>query len=99
MPRSSTPNEIDVLVVGGGPVGLALALELGLRGVRTLVVDQRDRAGAQPRAKTTNVRSMTHMRRWGIAEALRDAATLPRDYPTDIVFATSMFGPHPGGDP
>ena len=35
---------------------------------------------------------MTHMRRWGIAEALRDAAPLPRDYPTDVVFATALFG-------
>lgn len=82
----------QVLVVGAGPVGLALALELGLRGVEVTVVEERSRAGAQPRAKTTNVRSMTHMRRWGIAGALRDAAPLPRDYPTDVVFATALFG-------
>ena len=87
-----TPGGTKVLVVGAGPVGLSLALELGLRGVETLVVEQRSRAGAQPRAKTTNVRSMTHMRRWGIAEALRDAAPLPRDYPMDVVFATALFG-------
>jgi 2-polyprenyl-6-methoxyphenol hydroxylase-like FAD-dependent oxidoreductase len=82
----------QVLIVGAGPVGLALALELGLRGIEVTVVEQRSRAGAQPRAKTTNVRTMTHMRRWGIAEALRDAAPLPRDYPTDVVFATALFG-------
>jgi 2-polyprenyl-6-methoxyphenol hydroxylase-like FAD-dependent oxidoreductase len=82
----------QVLVVGAGPVGLALGLELGLRGVTVVVVEERDRVGAQPRAKTTNVRTMTHMRRWGIAEMLRDAAPLPRDYPTDVVFATALFG-------
>jgi len=88
-----TPGEhAQVLVVGAGPVSLALGLELGLRGIAVTLVEERARAGAQPRAKTTNVRSMTHMRRWGIAERLRDAASLPRDYPTDVVFATALFG-------
>jgi len=85
-------DRANVLIVGAGPVGLALAIELGLRGIEVVIVEERARAGAQPRAKTTNVRSMTHMRRWGIAEALRDAAPLPRDYPTDVVFATTLFG-------
>jgi 2-polyprenyl-6-methoxyphenol hydroxylase-like FAD-dependent oxidoreductase len=81
-----------VLIVGAGPTGLSLAIELGLRGVRALVVERQPRTGTQPRAKTTNVRSMEHMRRWGIASALRAAAPLPYDYPTDIVFATRLFG-------
>jgi len=85
-------EETQVLVVGAGPVGLSLAIELGMRGVDVTVVEQRSRTGAQPRAKTTNVRSMTHMRRWGIADALRAAAPLPYDHPTDIVFATKLFG-------
>jgi 2-polyprenyl-6-methoxyphenol hydroxylase-like FAD-dependent oxidoreductase len=82
----------DVLVAGAGPVGLALAVELGLRGIRTVVVEKQARTGVQPRAKTTNIRTMQHMRRWGIAEALRAASPLPRDYPTDVVFATRLFG-------
>jgi 2-polyprenyl-6-methoxyphenol hydroxylase-like FAD-dependent oxidoreductase len=85
-------ERVNVLIVGAGPVGLALAIELGLRGIKVMLVEERARAGAQPRAKTTNVRTMTHMRRWGIAEALREAAPLPRDYPTDVVFATTLFG-------
>ena len=92
MDVATLPEATDVLIVGGGPVGLATAIELGLRGISTVLVEQRARAGAQPRAKTTNVRSMQHMRRWGIAGALRDAAPLPPDYPTDIVFATRLFG-------
>jgi 2-polyprenyl-6-methoxyphenol hydroxylase-like FAD-dependent oxidoreductase len=85
-------NQTQVLVVGAGPVGLALAIELGLRGVDVIIVEQRSRAGAQPRAKTTNVRTMQHMRRWGLAKALRAAAPLPYDYPTDVVFSTTLFG-------
>ena len=87
-------HPVEVLIVGGGPVGLSLALELGLRGRRVRLVEQNDRGGRQPRAKTTNIRSMAHMRRWGLAEAVRAASPLPPDYPTDIVFATRLFG-HP----
>ena len=63
-------REVDttqVLIVGAGPVGLSLAIELGLRRIAVTVVEQRSRTGAQPRAKTTNVRTMQHMRRWGLA--------------------------------
>ena len=89
---STDAIKTQVLVVGAGPVGLSLAIELGLRGIAVTLVEQRSRTGAQPRAKTTNARSMQHMRRWGIADALRAAAPLPYDYPTDIVFATALFG-------
>jgi len=92
MDAATLPAATDVLIVGGGPVGLAVAIELGLRGISAVLIEQRARAGAQPRAKTTNVRSMQHMRRWGIAGALRDSAPLPPDYPTDVVFATGLFG-------
>ena len=84
--------ETDVLIVGAGPTGLSLAIELGLRGVAAMVIERHSRTGNQPRAKTTNVRSLQHFRRWGIAPALRAAAPLPSDYPTDIVFATRLFG-------
>jgi 2-polyprenyl-6-methoxyphenol hydroxylase-like FAD-dependent oxidoreductase len=82
----------QVLVIGAGPVGLSLAIELGARGIAVTLVEQRLRTGPQPRAKTTNARSMQHMRRWGIADDLRAAAPLPYDYPTDIVFTTALFG-------
>ena len=92
MQTNSQAIQTDVLVVGAGPVGLSLAIELGMRGVAVTLVEQRSRTGAQPRAKTTNVRSMQHLRRWGMADALRAAAPLPYDYPTDIVFSTTLFG-------
>jgi 2-polyprenyl-6-methoxyphenol hydroxylase-like FAD-dependent oxidoreductase len=84
----------EVLIAGGGPIGLALAVELGMRGIRATLVEQHERKALQPRAKTTNVRSMEHMRRWGIARKLRDSAPLPPDFPTDVAFQTRLFGHH-----
>jgi 2-polyprenyl-6-methoxyphenol hydroxylase-like FAD-dependent oxidoreductase len=84
--------ESRVLIVGAGPVGLSLALELGKRGVEVVILEEKERAGAQPRAKTTNIRSMAHFRRWGLADAVRGAAPLASDYPRNIVFATRLFG-------
>lgn len=92
MQSGSDAIQTQMLVIGAGPVGLSLAIELGLRNIAVTLVEQRLRTGAQPRAKTTNARSMQHMRRWGIADALRAVAPLPYDYPTDIVFTTALFG-------
>ena len=90
---TKTGKDIDVLIAGAGPVGLAAAIELGQRGISCLVVERNDRVGYSPRAKTTNVRSREHLRRWGIADALRAASPIPPDYPSNVVFATRMNGP------
>ncbi len=87
-----TSHACDVLIVGAGPVGLALAIELGLRSVRCIVVEQHDRVGLKPRAKLTNVRSRELLRRWGVANELRRASPLPPDYPATILFATRLNG-------
>ncbi len=80
----------QVLIVGAGPAGLGAAIELGQRGVRVLLVERNDRVGYAPRAKTTNVRTREHLRRWGIAHKLAAAAPLGVDYPSDIYFVTRM---------
>ena len=87
-----TDHRIDVLIAGAGPVGLATAIELGHRRIPCLVVERNDRVGYSPRAKTTNVRSREHLRRWGIAEALRDASPISRGFPSTVIFATRMNG-------
>jgi 2-polyprenyl-6-methoxyphenol hydroxylase-like FAD-dependent oxidoreductase len=86
-------GQTDVVVGGAGPVGLAAAIELGRRGVRCIVVERNDRVGYSPRAKTTNVRTREHLRRWGIADTLRRASPIAPDRPSTVVFATRMNGP------
>ena len=90
---TTVPARVPVLVVGGGPSGLAAAIELGRRGIEVLVVEPRTELDPlRPRAKTTSVRTMEHLRRWGIADRLRAAAPLPVGHAQDVVFVTGLFG-------
>lgn len=85
--------QTSVLVVGGGPVGLALACELGWRGVKCLVVEHNPEFGEEPVAKINlvNVRSMEFCRRWGIEHEVRHGG-FPDDYPMTVQFLTSLRG-------
>jgi 2-polyprenyl-6-methoxyphenol hydroxylase-like FAD-dependent oxidoreductase len=89
---SIPPHAVQVLIVGAGPVGLATAIELGRRGIHCLVVERNDRVGHAPRAKTTNVRTREHFRRWGIADRLRAASPLGVSFPSNIIFCTRLAG-------
>ena len=81
-----------VAIIGSGPAGLALAIELGSRGVPCVILERSPRAGHAPRAKTTNVRTREHLRRWGIAGDLAAASPFGVDYPSDVLFVTSLAG-------
>lgn len=90
-PPASTETT-EVLIIGAGPAGLALAIELGSRSIACIVVERNERVGTAPRAKTTNVRTREHLRRWGIADQLAAAAPLGLDYPSDVLFVTRLNG-------
>jgi len=85
--------ETPVLIVGGGPVGLGLALELGWRGVECLLVDELERDGyrTHPRANLINSRTMEFCRRWGVAVRVKEVGT-PPDYPHTAMYVTAMRG-------
>jgi 2-polyprenyl-6-methoxyphenol hydroxylase-like FAD-dependent oxidoreductase len=89
----SLPETTDVLIVGGGPVGSALAAELRLRGVSCLIVEKETEIPDTPvRAMYLNMRTLEHFRRWRIADQLRCAATTPREWQFDVTFCTSLTG-------
>jgi len=82
---------VPVLVVGGGPVGLALAGDLGWRGISCVLIEQTDGSIYQPRMDLVGVRTMEFCRRWGLVPAV-EASPYPRDYAQDNIYLTSLTG-------
>jgi 2-polyprenyl-6-methoxyphenol hydroxylase-like FAD-dependent oxidoreductase len=89
--RDFAMEDTDVLIAGGGPVGLMLALELSRFGIRVILVNDRHATSINPKANAINARSMEHFRRHGIGPRLR-ATALPTDYPTDVCYVTRLTG-------
>jgi 2-polyprenyl-6-methoxyphenol hydroxylase-like FAD-dependent oxidoreductase len=83
--------DVPVLIVGAGPVGLALAIDLASRGCGVCVVEQEDGTIDHPRANAENARTMEFFRRWGIANAVRTAGT-PQDFTQTVIYTTGLNG-------
>jgi 2-polyprenyl-6-methoxyphenol hydroxylase-like FAD-dependent oxidoreductase len=81
------PATTDVLIAGGGPCGLVLAIELGRRGVNVVLVDQDAGTTRNAAANATQARTMEHYRRLGFADEVR-ALGLPPEFPTDVAYFT-----------
>jgi putative polyketide hydroxylase len=88
---SEKPVEIPVLIVGGGPVGLACALVLARFGVRSLLVERHPATSMHPKAMVIMLRTAELLRQWGVVDALR-AAGVPQDWLRQILFAKSLTG-------
>jgi 2-polyprenyl-6-methoxyphenol hydroxylase-like FAD-dependent oxidoreductase len=84
-------REVDVLVVGAGPVGLTAAILLGRLGVSTLLVERHPGTSVHPKARAINARTMEIFRQCGVEEAVR-AAGLPPERARFIVWARSLAG-------
>ena len=81
----------QVAIVGGGPSGLILAIELGRRGVPCVLLEERATPPTLPKANATTSRTMEHYRRLGFAAEIR-ALGLPEDYPQDVAYFTRYTG-------
>ncbi len=88
---SGARYDLPILIVGAGPVGLALAGDLGWRGRSCIVIEQSDGSIYQPRMDLVGVRTMEFCRRWGLVDAV-EHSPYPRDYPQDNIYLTSMTG-------
>lgn len=84
--------ETQVIIVGAGPVGLTLAIDLGKRGIACVLVEQKAEPQFLPKMERCNARTMEIFRRLGLADRIR-AAGMPEDVPMDIQIIRSMTEP------
>lgn len=85
-------HDTDVLIVGAGPVGLMLALDLGKRGIRTTIVEQKPEPAFLPKMERCNARTMEIFRRMGIVDKVRKAG-LRNDCPMDVFVVLALNQP------
>ena len=74
-------KKYQVGIVGGGPVGVALALDLGLRGISCALVETRPGLSSIPKGQNLTQRTLEHFYFWGLADELRAARLMPKGYP------------------
>src|SRR6185503_18229392 len=85
-------NAAEVIIVGAGPVGLTLAIDLGRRGIRCTLLERKDAPAFLPKMERCNARTMEMYRRIGLSEPIR-AAGLRADVPMDVFIVLSMTEP------
>lgn len=85
-------SQTEVIIVGAGPVGLTLAVDLGRRGVRCILVEKKPAPEFLPKMERCNARTMEMFRRIGLASRIR-AAGLPAEVPMDVFVVLSMAEP------
>ncbi len=82
----------DVLIVGAGPTGLTLAIDLGKRGVRSILIEQNERPAFLPKMERINARTMEIYRRMGLSQQIRAAGLRP-DCPMDVYIVLALNEP------
>ena len=85
-------NTTEVLVIGAGPVGLTLAVDLGRRGVRCTLIERKPAPEFLPKMERCNARTMEIFRRMGLSERIR-ASGLRADVPMDVYVVLAMNEP------
>lgn len=91
MEKSTSTVDTEVMIAGGGPVGLTLGLVLSRFGVPCFIAERNPTTTRHPKMDVTNGRSMELFRRLGVADRLR-AAAVPEDHNMDVAWVTDMSG-------
>jgi putative polyketide hydroxylase len=86
---------VPVLIVGGGPVGLATSVMLSRHGIANMLVEKSPSTTYHPRARSVNTRTLEVFRQWGIEPDLR-AVSLPPDWSREMIYTTNLSGPEHG---
>jgi 4-hydroxyisophthalate hydroxylase len=77
---SHTAGDAHVIIVGGGPVGMGLAIELGQRNIRCIVIERHVQPQPIPKGQNLTQRTMEHFHFWGVEKDVRAARAIPREY-------------------
>ena len=70
----------DVIIIGGGPVGMGLAIDLAIQGMSSIVVERHNDIQRIPKGQNLTPRTGEHFRRWGVSDAIRAASPIPHNY-------------------
>ena len=70
----------DVIIIGGGPVGVGLAIDLSVNGHRSIIVERHENIQRIPKGQNLTPRTGEHFQRWGVTDAIRAATPIPRDF-------------------
>ncbi len=89
-------DNYQVVIIGGGPVGLGLAIELGQRGISVAVIEKHHTPPRIPKGQNLTQRTMEHMQAWGVEQAIREAKRIPKDRGTGglTAYGTLLSGHH-----
>jgi 4-hydroxyisophthalate hydroxylase len=80
-------KRFQVIIVGGGPVGVGLAVDLGLRGISCALIERRTGLQNIPKGQNLTPRTLEHFYFWGIDDALRAERVMPKGYPISSITA------------